>query len=41
MVTEHKNGLCEEEGIGKGRTWNGENGQCGEGELERQNRKWE
>jgi hypothetical protein len=58
MVTEHENGLCAEEGIGKaeqgmvrmdcagrenrkGRSGNGENGLCGEGESERQNRESE
>jgi hypothetical protein len=29
MVTEHENGLCAEGGNRKGRTGNGENGQCG------------
>jgi hypothetical protein len=40
MVTEHENGLCGGGGNRKGRTRNGENGLCEEGESERQNKEW-
>jgi hypothetical protein len=41
MVTEHKNGLCEDWGIGKAEHGMVRMDCAGRGESERQNKEWE